>query len=50
MCRLGVDLLREPLRVESFVQDRRVLPEELIECEVSIDVDRRERDEAFGLS
>ncbi|WP_300344361.1 hypothetical protein [Nesterenkonia sp.] len=46
--RLGVDLLGKPLRVEPVMQDRRVLPEELIEREVGINVDRGESDETFG--
>lgn len=38
----GVDLLGEALRVQSIVQDRGVLPEELIQSEIGVDVDRRD--------
>lgn len=44
----GVDLLGEPLGFESVVQDRGVLPEELVECQADVDVDRGDRDLALG--
>lgn len=46
--RLGVDLLSELLRVEAIMQNRGMLPVEMIEREVSVNVDRRDRDLILG--
>ena len=46
--RFGVHLSREVVGVEAVVQDRGVLPEELIQRHVGVDVDRRIGDPPLG--
>src|SRR5690625_2090011 len=47
--RFGVDRVSEPLRIETVPEHIGVLPEQLIEQEVGVGVDRRDRDVAFRL-
>lgn len=47
--RFGVDRVGEPLRVETVTENIGVLPEQLIEQEIGVGVDRGDRDVAFRL-
>ncbi len=47
--RFGVNRVSEPLRIETVPEHIGVLPEQLIEQEVGVGVDRRDRDVAFRL-